>query len=99
MSLPLFLRGLIVVLIAFAVVTYLITGSAWTTFVDTVICAVLVQIGYFAVVLFMVWKAPSHPVQADRGTTKQETAQGAPGEEQAAAKVARVPGRPTSPQH
>jgi exopolysaccharide production repressor protein len=96
MSLPLFLRGLILVLLAFAVVTYLITGSVWTTFVDTVICAVLVQVGYFAVVLFMVWRAPR---PAERGVGKHEATQAAPAEEQAAAKVARVPGAPTSPQH
>jgi exopolysaccharide production repressor protein len=98
MSLPLFLRGLVVVLVVFAVVTYLITGSVWTTFVNTVICAVLVQVGYFAVVLFMVWKAP-RSAELDRGVGRQEAAQGAPGEEQSATKVAGVPTSPTSPQH
>ena len=83
MSLPVFLRGLIVVLIAFAIATYAITGSAWGTFIDTVICAVLVQVGYFAVVLFMVWRAP--PVsQPGRGESRREAGQGAPTDEQAA---------------
>lgn len=96
MSLPLFLRGLVVVLIAFAVATYLITGSAWTTFIDTVIVAVLLQIGYFAVVLFLVWRTP-HTPQADRSAARREAAQGAAAEQQPATKVVRVPGNPTSP--
>jgi exopolysaccharide production repressor protein len=58
MSLPIFVRGLIILLLIFAVFTYLIVGSAWTTFIDTVVCAVLVQLGYFAVVLFMVCRTP-----------------------------------------
>jgi exopolysaccharide production repressor protein len=96
MSLPLFLRGLVIVLVVFAAVTYLTTGGIWTTFVSTVICAVLVQVGYFVAVLFMVWRAPR---PAERGLSKPEATQGAAGEEQAAAKVARVRGTPTSPQH
>src|SRR5690242_13031573 len=50
MSFLLFLRGLIGVLLAFAIVTYLMTQSLWTTFVHTVICGVLIQIGYFVAV-------------------------------------------------
>jgi exopolysaccharide production repressor protein len=98
MSLPLFLRGFAIVLMPFAVVTYLITGSVWTTFVNTVICAILVQVGYFAVVLFMVWRAP-RSAELDRGVSKHQAPQGAPSEEQSATDVARVPTAPTSPQH
>jgi exopolysaccharide production repressor protein len=97
MSLPLFLRGLVVVLIAFAIGTYLITGSAWTTFVDTVICAVLLQVGYFGAVLFMVWRAPAMP-RPERGA-RRDAAQGAPKEEQPAAKVGGLPRAPTSPRN
>ncbi|MGN6468330.1 MAG: exopolysaccharide production repressor protein [Rhizobiaceae bacterium] len=57
MSFLLFLRGLIGVLLAFAIVTYLMTQSLWTTFVHTVICGVLIQIGYFVAVLFLVRRA------------------------------------------
>jgi exopolysaccharide production repressor protein len=42
------------VLIAFAITTYILTQSLWTTIVQTVLCAVVIQIGYFAVVLFLV---------------------------------------------
>jgi len=66
MSLPVFLRGLILLLCAFAVATYLITGSALTTLINTVICAVLVQAGYFAIVLYLVWRAPRR-VLPERG--------------------------------
>jgi exopolysaccharide production repressor protein len=83
MSLPVFLRGLVIVLVAFAIATYAITGSVWTTFVDTVICAVLVQVAYFAVVLFMVWRTPTVS-QPERGGTRREAGQGASTEEQPA---------------
>ncbi|WP_432422031.1 exopolysaccharide production repressor protein [Rhizobium tropici] len=32
------------------------TNSLWTTFVETIICAVLLQTGYFLGVLYLVWK-------------------------------------------
>src|SRR4051812_6993482 len=96
MSLPLFLRGLVVVLVAFAIVTYVITGSAWTTFIDTVVCAVLLQIGYFGAILFLVWRAPATP-QPERGAAKRDGTQGASKEDQPVIKVGRVPGAPTSP--
>lgn len=62
MSFLLFLRGLIGVLVVFAIVTYLMTHSLWTTFIQTAICGVLIQIGYFVAVLFLVWRSGS-----DRG--------------------------------
>ena len=52
----LFLRGFVGVLVVFAIATYAFTQSAWTTFIQTVICAVLIQIGYFVAVLFLVWR-------------------------------------------
>ena len=59
----------------FAVTTYLITGSLWTTFIQTVICAVLVQVGYFAAVLFLVWR--SGAARKDEvSMPKSEAAQG-----------------------
>lgn len=57
MSFLLFLRGLIGVLIAFAIASYAITHSAWTTFIQTLICAVIIQVGYFIAILFMVWRS------------------------------------------
>jgi exopolysaccharide production repressor protein len=98
MSLPVFLRGLIVLLVAFAIATYVITGSAWTTFVDTVICAVLVQLGYFAAVLFLVWRTPGMP-RPERGAATREAGPGASQEEQRTAGVRALRGTPTSRQH
>ncbi|MDK4719040.1 MULTISPECIES: exopolysaccharide production repressor protein [unclassified Rhizobium] len=43
-------------LIVFATATYFLTNSLWTTFVETIICAVLLQTGYFLGVLYLVWK-------------------------------------------
>src|SRR4051794_31862912 len=54
MSFLLFLRGLLIVLLAFAISTYLLTGSLWSTFVQAVICGILIQIEYFVAVMLMV---------------------------------------------
>ncbi|KKX30778.1 exopolysaccharide production repressor protein [Rhizobium sp. LC145] len=43
-----------VALLAFAIASYFINGSILTTFIQTVICAVLLQIGYFIGVLYLV---------------------------------------------
>ncbi|CDN49602.1 exopolysaccharide production repressor protein [Neorhizobium galegae] len=43
-----------VTLIVFAVAAYLITGSFYTAVIQTLICAVLIQAGYFAAVLYLV---------------------------------------------
>jgi exopolysaccharide production repressor protein len=58
MSFLLFLRGLAAALVVFGVATYLLTHSIWTTLIQTAMCAVLIQVGYFAAVLFMVWRKP-----------------------------------------
>lgn len=54
MSFPRFLVGMVSLLIVFGVVTYAMTGSLGSTLLQTLICAVLVQIGYFLVVLILV---------------------------------------------
>ncbi|AZN72620.1 exopolysaccharide production repressor protein exox [Georhizobium profundi] len=56
MSFLLFFRGMIATLVVFAIATFALTQSAWTTFVSTAICAVTIQVGYFAAILFMVWR-------------------------------------------
>ncbi len=38
----------------FAIVTFILTGSAWTTAWQTLVCAVLLQAGYFIAVLVLV---------------------------------------------
>jgi exopolysaccharide production repressor protein len=94
MSLSLFLRGLVGVLLIFAVTTYLITGSAWTTFIDTVIVAVLVQVGYFAAVMFLVWRQGA--AKSSEATAQSEAAQGLAKDEKPAGDVGRLPGVPRS---
>lgn len=94
MSFSLFLRGLVGVLLVFAVTTYLITGSIWTTFVQTVICAVLVQVGYFAAVMFLVWRSGAS--QSSETGSQAEAAQGLAKDEEPAGEVGRLPGVPRS---
>lgn len=43
-------------LLVFAIATYALGASLSATLVQTLICAVLLQVGYFAGVLFLVWK-------------------------------------------
>ncbi|HEY0124220.1 MAG TPA: exopolysaccharide production repressor protein [Rhizobium sp.] len=43
-------------LTVFAIATYFLTHSLSITLIETVICAILLQVGYFAGVLFLVWK-------------------------------------------
>jgi exopolysaccharide production repressor protein len=88
MSFLLFLRGLVGMLLVFAITTYVVTQSLWTTFIQTVICAVLAQIGYFAAVLLLVWRsadtrkiedssAKNEPCKARRPkTSRQERSAG-----------------------
>ena len=53
MRLPRFVLGMLAALLAFALVTYILTGSLWATVLQTVVCAVLIQAGYFAVVVYL----------------------------------------------
>lgn len=70
MSFPLFLRGMLFALVAFAITTYFLTKSFWLTLLWTVICAVIIQVGYFAAVLLMVWGQSGKP---GNGETPQES--------------------------
>lgn len=96
MSFVLFFRGLVGVLVVFAITTYIVTQSLWTTFVQTVICAVLLQIGYFAAVLFMVWHESRQPQRQDAGIKPEP--QIAPASE-VPGKDGHLPGVPRSPHH
>ncbi|OCP03393.1 MULTISPECIES: exopolysaccharide production repressor protein [unclassified Ensifer] len=40
----------------FAVVTYVLNGSLVPTLIQTAICAVLIQLGYFLAIIVLVWK-------------------------------------------
>ncbi|NTJ44403.1 exopolysaccharide production repressor exox [Agrobacterium larrymoorei] len=46
--------SMICALMVFAVATYFIHGSFYTAFIQTLICLVIIQIGYFVGVLFLV---------------------------------------------
>ncbi len=43
-------------LVVFGIATYFLTNSLWTTLIETAACAVLLQVGYFLGVLYLVWK-------------------------------------------
>lgn len=49
-----FLIGFIAVLLVFGTVTYAYSQNFWTTLVQTLICAFVIQVGYFLIVLAMV---------------------------------------------
>ena len=53
---PRFFLSMAIVLMAFAAVTYASTGSIATTAIRTLVCAVLIQIGYFLAVLYLTWR-------------------------------------------
>jgi exopolysaccharide production repressor protein len=72
MSFLLFLRDYVGALLAFAIMTYVVTGSLWTTFVQTAICAVLIQIGYFAAIVFLVLRRRRRKAQARNSETPQK---------------------------
>ena len=54
---PRVLVSMIGTLAFFAIVTYFITQSLSMTFLETALCAILLQIGYFSGVLFLVRSA------------------------------------------
>lgn len=95
MSFLLFLRGLFVVLLVFAITTYVVTRSLWTTFIQTGICALLAQIGYFAAVLFLVWRSAGTQ-KTEESTADNEAVPGSPTKGQSASKAGRLPGAPRS---
>lgn len=61
-------------LAAFAIATYFLTHSLSTTLIDVVICAVLLQVGYFAGVLYLAAKAAR-----ERRSSLNEASAGASG--------------------
>lgn len=95
MSFLLFLRGLVGVLLVFALTSYFFTQSLWTTFIQTAICAILIQLGYFAAVLFMVWRDDGRRSQ-DSSEAAEPTSDKSETEGAAPAKTGRLPGVPRS---
>lgn len=72
MSIVLFMRGMLLALSAFAIAIYFLTGSFWTALVQTIICAVILQVGYFLAVLFQVWRVGHAGEPAKLGDTVKD---------------------------
>lgn len=96
MSFLLFLRGFVGVLVVFAIATYFVTQSLWTTFIQTVICAVLLQVGYFAAVLVLVWRSTNLQKGKD-AASRNESVPLSPKEDKSAGEAGGLPGVPRSP--
>ncbi|PRD42545.1 exopolysaccharide production repressor protein exox [Phyllobacterium phragmitis] len=75
MSFPKFLVGMLGVLIAFAVTTYMMTHSFWMTVIQTLICAVVIQIGYFGAILFLVMREKSRNAGKQVSSSGDEASQ------------------------
>jgi len=77
---PRFFLSMAIALVAFAIVTYLSTGSIVTTAIQTVICAVLIQVGYFLATLYLVWRTSKQRKSAlEQGLhSKQDLEKAAP---------------------
>jgi exopolysaccharide production repressor protein len=56
MGAPRVFAGMFGTLLTFAVATYLISGSFATTLWETIASAILLQVGYFLLVVGMVWR-------------------------------------------
>jgi len=41
-------------LAVFAVAAYVMSGSFWTAFIETILCAIILQIGYFIGIVYLV---------------------------------------------
>src|SRR6185312_13603904 len=62
-------------LAVFAVATYWLSGSLSGTIIKTVICAILLQAGYFGGVLYLVWKESKERNGAKRAPGRAEEAE------------------------
>ena len=93
MSFSVFLGNLVGLSLVFGFTTYLYTGSWKTTIIQTAICAVLLQVGYFASVLFLLYRssAAKGNEASDSGAT-QDVAK----DEKPAAEVRQLSGTPHS---
>ncbi|WP_353939186.1 exopolysaccharide production repressor protein [uncultured Agrobacterium sp.] len=54
MQAPRVFISMICALLVFAVATYFIHGSVYTAFIQTLICLVIIQVGYFIGVVYLV---------------------------------------------
>ncbi|MDK1374658.1 MULTISPECIES: exopolysaccharide production repressor protein [unclassified Sinorhizobium] len=70
---PRVLASMIGALVAFAIATYLLNGSLVSTAIQTLLCAVLLQVGYFIAVVFLVWKEASGRRKLSPGKVSMES--------------------------
>lgn len=63
MSAPRVFAGMFVTLIVFAIVTYCMTGSLVVTALESIAAAILLQLGYFLCIGFLVWRQARRPVE------------------------------------
>ncbi|MDQ0458382.1 exopolysaccharide production repressor protein [Rhizobium paknamense] len=56
MKAPKVFFSMIGALVIFALITYYLTGSIGSTALKTVLCAVLIQVGYFCAMLYLVYR-------------------------------------------
>lgn len=78
MALPRFVLGMLATLLVFAAATFLLTHSVWQTLLGTLVCALMIQVGYFLVVLFFVFRAPK-PGEGNRHASGTSVRAGRPG--------------------
>ncbi len=59
-------------LAVFAVAAYVMSGSFWTAFIETVLCALILQIGYFIGIVYLVRreKAQMESARSTEGPAK-----------------------------
>lgn len=87
MSFPRFLVGMISALVVFAVWSYVATGSLGATLWQTLGCAVLLQVGYFIAVLFMIMRGEK------RTAPKRQNVRGQGGSHHLAEKIRQLSNR------
>ena len=82
MTLPKFVFGMVIVIIIVSIWSYLDAASWGMILLRGVICAVILQVGYFLVVLAMVLRGAPKPGQAkDAGKPSAGTASVVPGDD------------------
>lgn len=64
---------MLLALTAFAIAIYWLTGSVWSTVVQTLVCAVIIQVGYFMGVLFLVWRTGNVAEDGRRQEVQSDT--------------------------
>jgi exopolysaccharide production repressor protein len=83
--------SMIAVLLVFATATYLMTGSLFTALIEAVVCAVILQVGYFIGVLYLVHREKAG-ADADRSQNSRSSRQASDDAvDEIRAETARVP--------